>query len=52
MKQPDPSIHFKISIAKSVLRIVAGVSLIMAGFPEAGTFFIVAEVLGIAEELF
>ena len=43
--------HFYVSMAKSVFRIAAGISLIMVGFPEAGTFFIVAEVLGIVEEL-
>lgn len=43
--------HFYVSLAKSALRIVAGVSLIMVGFPEAGAFFIAAEVLGIVEEL-
>jgi hypothetical protein len=43
--------HFYVSLVKSVLRIGAGTSLIMAGFPEAGTLLIVAEVLGIVEEL-
>lgn len=43
--------HFYVSIVKSVVRIAAGVSLIMVGFPEAGTFFIIAEVLGIVEEM-
>ena len=43
--------HFYVSLVKSVLRICAGVSLIMMGLPEAGAFFIVAEVLGIVEEL-
>jgi hypothetical protein len=48
----DPSKgHFYVSLIKSVLRIGAGVSLIMVGFPEAGTLFIVAECLGILEEL-
>jgi len=43
--------HFYVSLVKSVLRIGAGASLIMVGFPEAGTLLIVAEVLGIVEEL-
>lgn len=43
--------HFYVSLVKSVLRIAAGTSLIMMGLPEAGWFFIVAEVLGIVEEL-
>jgi len=48
----DPSKrHFYVSLVKSVLRIGAGISLIMVGFPEAGTLLIVAEVLGIVEEL-
>ena len=48
----DPSKrHFYVSLVKSVLRIAAGTSLIMVGFPEAGTLLIVAEVLGIVEEL-
>ena len=48
----DPSKrHFYVSLVKSGIRIAAGLSLIMVGFPEAGTFFIVAEVLGIVEEM-
>ena len=48
----DPSKrHFYVSLVKSVLRIGAGTSLIMVGFPEAGILLIVAEVLGIVEEL-
>ena len=43
--------HFYVSLVKSILRICAGVSMIMIGLPEAGTFFIVAEILGIVEEL-
>ena len=43
--------HFYVSLVKSGLRIVAGASLIMMGFPEAGWLFIAAEVLGIVEEL-
>lgn len=43
--------HFYVSLAKSGLRIVAGISLIMSGLPEAGTFILLAEVLGIVEEL-
>lgn len=43
--------HFYVSMVKSVLRIGAGASLIMVGFPEAGSLLIIAEVLGIIEEL-
>lgn len=52
MKHPDPKLHQQISFVKSALRIAAGISLI---WPQslvlAGAFLIVAEVLGVAEEL-
>ena len=49
----DPSLgHFRVSMAKSAVRIAAGISLI---WPQslilAGIFLIAAEVLGIVEEL-
>ena len=43
--------HFYVSLVKSALRICAGASLIMMGLPEAGWLLILAEVLGIIEEL-
>lgn len=43
--------HFYVSLVKSILRIIAGISLIMMGLPEAGWFLIAAEILGIVEEL-
>jgi hypothetical protein len=43
--------HFYVSLVKSVLRIGAGASLIMLGFPEPGSLLIAAEILGIVEEL-
>jgi hypothetical protein len=43
--------HFYVSLVKSVLRVGAGASLIMMGLPEAGWLLIVAEALGILEEL-
>jgi len=43
--------HFYVSLIKSVLRIGAGTSLIMMGLPEAGWLLIVAEALGILEEI-
>ena len=43
--------HFYVSLIKSVLRIGAGSSLILVGLPEAGWLLIVAEVLGIVEEI-
>ena len=48
---PDPKKHKYISFVKSFFRIVAGVSLCFGEFAIAGGLFIVAEVLGIAEEL-
>ena len=51
-KQPDASWHARISFIKSAVRIAAGVSLI---WPQnmvlAGLFLIVAEILGVVEEL-
>lgn len=43
--------HDNISYVKSVLRILAGISLVSRSFFLAGFLFIVAEILGIAEEL-
>ena len=51
-KQPNPKIHFYISIVKSVVRIVAGLTLIGQLFAVTGWCLIVAEVLGILEEIF
>jgi hypothetical protein len=48
---PDPKKHLYISLAKSVIRIGAGVALVL-GFPLwCGIGIVAAEVLGIAEEL-
>ena len=49
----DPgAFHFYVSLVKSVIRIAAGIALI---WPQsivlAGVFLIIAEVLGIVEEL-
>jgi len=50
-KHPDPKKHLYISLAKSFIRIVAGVTLVV-GFPVwCGVGLIAAEVLGIFEEL-
>jgi len=43
--------HFYVSLVKSVLRIGAGASLIIMGLTEAGWLLIVAEALGILEEV-
>jgi len=43
--------HFKLSLVKSSLRIVAGIFLMNGWIFEAGMFFAVAECVGIAEEM-
>ena len=43
--------HFYVSIVKSAVRIAAGASLIMGSFVVCGALIIIAEVLGIVEEL-
>lgn len=48
---PDPKKHLYISLVKSFLRLGAGVALCIYGLPIVGGLFIVAEVLGVAEEL-
>jgi len=50
-RHPDPIKHKYISFAKSGMRIFAGIFLCFGQFYAAGTFFILAEVLGIAEEM-
>lgn len=51
VSHPDPKKHQYISFVKSFFRIVAGCSLCFGEFAIAGGLFIVAEVLGIVEEL-
>jgi hypothetical protein len=48
---PDPKWHLKLSIAKSLLRFGAGFYLIIGNIVMAGVLVIVAEVLGILEEI-
>jgi len=51
IKHPDAKKHLYVSLAKSFIRIVAGVCLVV-GFPVwCGVGIIVAEALGILEEL-
>jgi hypothetical protein len=50
-KVPDPTKHLYVSMAKSVIRVVAGIALIAGSLTTAGALLIVAELLGIAEEL-
>jgi hypothetical protein len=51
MNHPDPKQHLYISLAKSVLRILAGANLALGLLGWSGFFFVIAEVLGIIEEL-
>jgi hypothetical protein len=48
---PDPIKHKYISFAKSAVRIAAGVALCYGMFWYAGTLLILAEVLGVVEEM-
>lgn len=50
-KHPDPVKHKYISFAKSAVRVAAGVALCYSMFWYAGGLLILAEVLGIAEEM-
>jgi hypothetical protein len=43
--------HFYVSLAKSAVRIAAGATLIMGAFVITGALIILAEVLGIVEEV-
>lgn len=43
--------HFYVSLAKSAIRIAAGANLMLGNFYIAGLLLILAEVLGIVEEL-
>ena len=51
IKHPDPKKHQYISFVKSGFRILAGITLCFGEFVIAGALLIVAEVLGIVEEL-
>jgi len=43
--------HFYVSIVKSAVRIAAGAALIMGSFAVCGWLIILAEILGIVEEI-
>ncbi len=51
MNQPDPKLHQRISFVKSIIRIIAGCNLAVGNFFFAGTMLVVAEILGIIEEV-
>lgn len=48
---PNPTYHRYISFCKSGLRITAGIALCSMHFYTAGLLFVLAEVLGIVEEI-
>ena len=50
-KESKSNKHFVISIIKSGVRIVAGVTLTFGYIATAGILLVTAEILGIAEEL-
>jgi hypothetical protein len=50
-QHPDPIKHKYISFAKSGVRIAAGIALCLSMFWYAGSLLILAEILGIAEEM-
>jgi hypothetical protein len=50
-KESKSNKHFIISIIKSVVRIIAGVTLTFGNVVIAGILLVTAEILGIAEEL-
>jgi hypothetical protein len=51
MKHPDPKQHLQISLAKSGIRILAGMVLILGNPALCGGLIIAAEILGVWEEL-
>jgi len=51
VKHPDPIKHKYISFVKSGFRILAGITLCFGEFVVAGILLIVAEALGIVEEI-
>ena len=50
-KESKSSRHFNVSLLKSAFRLTAGYYLFQGDFKMSGILFIVAELLGIAEEL-
>lgn len=50
-KESKTNKHFTISLIKSAVRIAAGTALVLQHIWYAGVLLIVAEILGVAEEL-
>ena len=48
---PDPKWHLRISLLKSLLRFGAGFYLILGNLVMAGVLIVLAEILGVLEEL-
>lgn len=51
MNHPDPKLHKNISFVKSFVRIVAGAALMSGSLYWAGALIVVAEILGVVEEM-
>jgi hypothetical protein len=51
-KESKTNTHFWISLVKSGFRIGAGITLLNGNYMSAGALLIIAEALGIAEEIF
>jgi hypothetical protein len=51
MKHPDPKLHLQISLLKSAIRVCAGGAFIAGFVVSGGALIIIAEILGIWEEL-
>lgn len=51
-KESNSKTHFYISLVKSGFRVGAGIRLFYGDFMSAGALLIIAEALGIAEEIF
>lgn len=51
VKESNTNSHFWISMIKSLVRVVAGIALCYGDYFKAGGLLIMAEVLGIIEEL-
>jgi hypothetical protein len=52
MRHPNPKIHLQLSLIKSLVRIFSGAFLCGDAIVAAGIALIIAEVIGILEELF
>lgn len=50
-KESKTNLHFSMSVTKSVIRIMAGITLLNDQLMFAGALLIIAELFGILEEL-